>query len=64
MRKTQSYAAARGNDRLDGGWNAYGPREYLFGGAGDDVLRGLGGSDVLDGGSGADLMSGARRATP
>jgi hypothetical protein len=57
----EEWAALRGgdgNDRLDGGRNFYGAPEYLFGGAGDDVLRGGDGSDVLDGGPGADLMSG------
>jgi Ca2+-binding RTX toxin-like protein len=48
-----------GDDRIDGtDFNSYGEREYLFGDAGNDTLRGRGGSDVLNGGSGADLMSG------
>jgi RTX calcium-binding nonapeptide repeat (4 copies) len=47
-----------GDDRIDGGDNLFGAREYLFGGPGDDVLRGRRGDDVLDGGAGADLMSG------
>jgi Ca2+-binding RTX toxin-like protein len=47
-----------GDDRLDGSSNPGGRKEFLFGGAGDDVLRGRGGTDFLNGGAGADLMSG------
>jgi Ca2+-binding RTX toxin-like protein len=47
-----------GDDRIDGGDNSFGAREYLFGGPGDDVLRGRRGDDLLDGGAGADLLSG------
>jgi Ca2+-binding RTX toxin-like protein len=47
-----------GDDRIDGGANFYEQIEYLFGGAGDDVLRGREGSDILNGGPGGDLMGG------
>jgi Ca2+-binding RTX toxin-like protein len=47
-----------GDDRIDGGFNSFDVIEYLFGGAGDDVLLGRQGSDVLNGGPGGDLMSG------
>jgi Ca2+-binding RTX toxin-like protein len=47
-----------GDDRIDGGSNSFDSIEYLFGGPGNDVLRGRRGDDVLNGGPGADLMSG------
>jgi Ca2+-binding RTX toxin-like protein len=47
-----------GGDRIDAGDGSYEQTEYIFGGPGNDVLRGRRGMDVLNGGSGADLMSG------
>jgi Ca2+-binding RTX toxin-like protein len=47
-----------GDDRIDGGSNHFGALEYLFGGAGNDVLLGRRGNDVLDGGLGGDILSG------
>jgi Ca2+-binding RTX toxin-like protein len=52
-----------GDDRIDGS-SSFFFIEYLFGGAGDDVLRGRGGVDVLDGGPGGDLMSGGTSCAP
>jgi Ca2+-binding RTX toxin-like protein len=54
-----------GNDQLNGDvvydWDptgTYGGNDYLSGGSGDDILRGVAGSDVLEGGSGSDRLEG------
>jgi Ca2+-binding RTX toxin-like protein len=47
-----------GNDTIVGGRGGVGFFEYLFGGAGNDLLRGRSGSDVLNGGLGADVLNG------
>jgi Ca2+-binding RTX toxin-like protein len=52
-----------GDDRIDGGGDEV-ETEYLFGGAGNDVLRGREGGDILNGGPGADLMSGGTSCEP
>lgn len=53
-----------GNDRILGGANVLGFHEYLFGGPGNDILRGSWGVDILDGGPGADTLSGGTSGEP
>jgi RTX calcium-binding nonapeptide repeat (4 copies) len=45
-----------GNDSLIAAANGYGPRRWLYGGPGDDFLRGALGADTLDGGLGRDTF--------
>jgi Ca2+-binding RTX toxin-like protein len=52
-----AYRAGAGNDTIVAG-NETTSQEYLFGGPGDDTLRGRGGEDVLYGGLGGDTLSG------
>ena len=53
-----------GNDRISGGENFFGSREYLFGGRGNDVLRGRWGVETLNGGPGADTFRGGTSCDP
>jgi hypothetical protein len=52
-----------GNDSLIATANGYGPRRWLYGGPGHDLLRGALGADTLDGGPGHDTfeLTGARQ---
>ena len=45
-----------GNDSLIARANGYGSRRWLYGGPGDDFLRGALGADTLDGGPGHDIF--------
>jgi Ca2+-binding RTX toxin-like protein len=51
------YRGGEGNDTIIGG-SLSSSLEYLFGGPGDDRLRGRAGDDVLNGGLGADTLRG------
>lgn len=51
------YRAGDGNDTIVAA-NIPDSFDYLFGGPGNDILRGRAGDDVLDGGLGADTLSG------
>lgn len=52
-----------GNDSLVAAADGYGPRRWLYGGPGHDLLRGALGADTLDGGPGHDRfeLTGARQ---
>jgi Ca2+-binding RTX toxin-like protein len=54
------FFADEGNNQVDGTTNQLG--DHLYGGAGNDVVNGLGGADYLEGNVGADSLNGGEGA--